>query len=178
MFSTDDFARYTQWSGIATLIFALITVVGFIFKWGIRFRLAGATGFMLVLTGGFFPLSLAPLTRTVIPGAIPYKLVFDNGSSKAVIATPPQITASELDLTLRQAASDLFSYGRLGSREDNQLTIRARTIVHPEPGLSVPLFLGQVKRSLSSREDNGMEIDIYEENLAKLPTNEGSGVGS
>jgi hypothetical protein len=168
MFSTDDFARYTQWSGIATLIFAFITVLGFIFKWGIRFRLAGATGFMLVVTGGLFPLSLTPLTRTVIPGAIRYKLVFDNGSSQAVIATPPQITSSELDATLRQAASDLFSYGRLGTREENQLTIRARSIVHPEPGISVPLYLGQVKRSLSSRDDEEMQIDIYEKNLEKL----------
>lgn len=168
MFSTDDFARYTQWSGIATLIFAFITLLGFIFKWGIRFRLAGATGFMLVVTGGLFPLSLTPLTRTVIPGAIRYKLVFDNGSSQAVIATPPQITSEELDATLRQAASDLFSYGRLGTPQDNQLTIRARSIVHPEPGISVPLYLGQVKRSLSSRDDSGMQIDIYKDNLAKL----------
>jgi len=172
MFSTDDFARYTQWSGIATVIFALITIVGFIFKWGIRFRLAGATGFMLVVTGGLFPLSLAPITRTVIPGAIRYQLVYDNGSSQAVITTPPQINSSELDATLRQAASDLFSYGRLGSRQDNQLTIRARTILHPEPGLSVPLYLGQVKRSLSSRDDSAMQIDIYEDKLAKLPTSQ------
>lgn len=172
MFSTDDFARYTQWSGIATLIFAVITLLGFIFKWGIRFRLAGATGFMLVVTGGLFPLSLTPLTRTVIPGAIRYKLVFDNGSSQAVIATPPQITSEELDATLRQAASDLFSYGRLGTPQDNQLTIRARSIVHPEPGISVPLYLGQVKRSLSSRDDSGMQIDIYKDNLAKLSTYE------
>ncbi len=173
MFSTDDFARYTQWSGIATLIFAFITIVGFIFKWGIRFRLAGATGFMLVVTGGLFPLSLAPITRTVIPGAIRYTLVFDNGASQAVIAIPPKVTVSELDATLHQAASDLFSYGRLGSREDNRLTIRARTILHPEPGLSIPLYLGQVKRSLSSREDSVMEIDIYEDNFAKLPSSDG-----
>lgn len=170
MFSTDDFARYTQWSGIATLIFAFITLLSFIFKWGIRFRLAGATGFMLVLTGGLFPLSLTPLTRTVIPGAVRYKLVYDSGSSQAVIATPSQISSSELDATLRQAASDLFSYGRLGTRQDNQLTIRARSIVHPEPGLSVPLYLGQVKRSLSDRDDSGMQIDIYEDNLEKLST--------
>ncbi|MEM6401443.1 MAG: DUF2518 family protein, partial [Cyanobacteria bacterium P01_D01_bin.116] len=101
---------------------------------------------------------------------IRYKLVYDNGSSKAVIATPPQITSSELDATLRQAASDLFSYGRLGGPQDNQLTIRARSIVHPEPGLSLPLYLGEVKRSLSNRDDNTMQIDIYEDNLAKLTT--------
>ena len=168
MFSTDDFAQYTQWSGIATLVFAFITILGFIFKWGIRFRLTGVTGFMLVLTAGLFPLSLAPITRTVIPGAVRYTLVFDNGASQAVIATPPQINSSELDATLRQAASDLFSYGRLGSQDNNQLTIRARTLLHPEPGLSIPLYLGQVQRSLASREDGEMQINIYEDNLAQL----------
>ncbi|BAZ65894.1 MAG: DUF2518 family protein [Pelatocladus maniniholoensis HA4357-MV3] len=169
MFSQADFIQYTQWSGIATLVFALLTVLGFIFKWGLRFRLVGSTGFMLVLTAGLFTLSLAPLTRTVIPGAVRYHLVYDNGSTQTVIAISPQITPTQLEATLRQAANDLYSYGRLGKPGDNQLTIRARTIVHPEPGVSTPLYLGQVQRSLASREDSQMAIDIYQDKFAQLP---------
>ncbi|PMB48214.1 hypothetical protein CEN40_07335 [Fischerella thermalis CCMEE 5205] len=169
MFSQADFIQYAQWSGIATLVFAALTVLGFIFKWGLRFRLVGTTGFMLVLTVGLFSLSLAPLTRTVIPGAVRYNLVYDNGSTQTVIAIPPQISPTQLEATLRQAASDLYSYGRLGRPGDNQLTIRARTIIHPEPGVSVPLYLGQVKRSLASREDPQMAIDIYQDKFAQLP---------
>ncbi|MEC4819152.1 MAG: Ycf51 family protein [Scytonema sp. PMC 1069.18] len=168
MFTTDDFFQYTQWSGIATLVFAGVTILGFLFKWGIRFRLVGATGFMLVLTGGLFALSLAPLTRTVIPGAVRYSRVYDNGATQAVITIPNEITPSELDATLRQAASDLYSYGRLGTSGNNQLTIRARTVIHPEPGVSVPLYLGQVKRSLAQREDSQMAIDIYQDKFAQL----------
>lgn len=169
MLTPAEFLKYTEWSGIATLVFAALAIVGFVFKWGIRFRLVGTTGFMVVLTGGLFALSFAPLSRTVIPGAVRYSLVYDNGGTQAVITIPKQITPSELEATLRQAASDLYSYGRLGALTQNQLTIRARTIIHPEPEISVPLYLGQVKRSLSSREDSQMTIEIYQDKFAQLP---------
>ncbi|QIR35312.1 DUF2518 family protein [Tolypothrix sp. PCC 7910] len=169
MLTTADFLQYTQWSGIATLVFAALAVLGLIFKWGIRFRLVGTTGFMLVVTAGLFALSLVPLSRTVIPGAVRYTLVYDNGSTQAVISTTPQITTSALDATLRQAASNLYSFGRLGSKTENQLTIRARALIHPEPGVTVPLYLGQVKRSLVSREDSNITVELYPEKFAQLP---------
>lgn len=168
MLTTADFLSFAQWAGILTLVSGVIAVLGFIFKWGIRFRLVGITGFLGVLTGGLFALGLVPFTRTVIPGAIPFKVVYDNGGPQTVIAVPSKLTETELDATLRQAASDMFSLGRIGGL-DNQLTIRARTIIHPEPGVSKPLFLGQVKRSLSSRNDEKMVIDIYPESFAQLP---------
>ena len=90
--STANFLQYTKWSGIATIVFAVLTILAFIVQWGFRFRLVGATGFMLVLTGGLFSLSLVPLSRTVIPGAVKYTLVYDNGSNQTVIAIAPEIT--------------------------------------------------------------------------------------
>ncbi|MBD2777242.1 Ycf51 family protein [Iningainema tapete] len=169
MLTTAEFLQYTEWSGIATLVFAAITVLSFIFKWGFRFRLVGTTGFMLVLTGGLFALSLAPLSRTVIPGAVRYSRVYDNGATQAVIVIPPQTSPSQVEATLRQAASDLYSFGRLGTPEQNQLTIRVRTVVHPEPGVSIPLYLGQVKRSLTNREDSQMVIEVDQDKFALLP---------
>ncbi|HLP91838.1 MAG TPA: Ycf51 family protein [Nostocaceae cyanobacterium] len=169
MFSTADFLQYAQWSGIITVAFAVLTILAFILTWGIRFRLVGTTGFMLVLTFGLFALSLVPLTRTVIPGAAKYTLVYDNGSTQTVIAVKPDITPEALEATLLQAASNLYSYGRLGTKGDNAMTVRARTVLHPERGLSVPLYLGQVKRSLASREDPQMSVEIYFDKFAQLP---------
>ena len=174
--STDNFLQYTQWSGIATIVFAVLTILAFILKWGFRFRLVGATGFMLVLTGGLFSLSLVPLSRTVIPGAVKYTLVYDNGSNQTVISTPAEITPTELEATLRQAASNLYSYGRLGSGGNKQLTVRARTIIHPEIGLSVPLYLGEVNRTLVSREDPEMTIKNYGDKFASLSKPAASGL--
>ncbi|WP_016952744.1 Ycf51 family protein [Anabaena sp. PCC 7108] len=167
--STADFLQYTQWSGIATIVFAVLTILAFLLKLGFRFRLVGTTGFMLVLTAGLFSLSLVPLTRTVIPGAVKYTLVYDNGSNQTVITTAPEITPTQLEATLRQAASNLYSPGRLGSGGNKQLTVRARTIIHPEPGLSVPLYLGKVNRTLASREDPEMAVEVYLDKFASLP---------
>lgn len=166
--TTADFLIYAQWAGIATLVFGAIVALSFLFQWGIRFRLVGVTGFTAVLTIGLFALGLVPFTRTVIPGAVNFSTIYDRGATQVVIAVPSQITESQLTATLQQAASNLFSPGRLG--RERQLTIRARTVVHPEPGVSQPLVLGQIKRSLSARDDEKMEIEIYANNLAQLPT--------
>lgn len=168
MLTTANFLDAAKWSGGLTLLCAVVAVLGFLFQWGTRFRLVGITGFMTVLTGGLFALGLVPLTHTIVPGAIHSTLIYDAGSTQAVIRVPPTITATQLDATLRQAAVDLFSYGRLGQGE-TQLTIRARTLLHPEPGLSQPLYLGQVQRSLSLREDDQMAVEIYADKLAQLP---------
>ncbi len=168
MFTPADFFKYGQWSAWITLAVAVLAGVGFLLKWGFRFRLVGSTGFMIVLTAGLFALSLVPLTHTQIPGAIRYSLVFDNGANLATIALPNQITPTQLQATLEQAASDLFSPGRLGVGR-NQLLIQARTVIHPQPGISQPLLLGQVKRSLAVREDEHLEITLFEKNLAQLP---------
>ncbi|HEY9833741.1 MAG TPA: Ycf51 family protein [Stenomitos sp.] len=169
MVNNADFHSFTQWSAILTGVCGALATLGFIFKWGIRFRLVGITSFMGVLTASLFALGLVPFTRTVIPGAVHFSMVFDNGGNQTVITVPSQITQTELEATLRQAASDLFSYGRLGGGTNNQLTIRARTIIHPKPGVSKPLVLGEVKRSLATREDEQMVINIYPQSFAQLP---------
>lgn len=168
MLTTAVFLAAAKWAGILTVACAVLAGLGFIFQWGIRFRLVGITGFMGVLTGGLFALGLVPFTRTVIPGAVRFSTVYDSGGTQAVIAVAPTITESELDATLRQAASNLFSPGRLG-RRDEKLTIRARTIVHPEPGVSQLLYLGQVRRSLLQREDDQMAVEIFPDKFAQLP---------
>ena len=166
MLSTTELLLASQWFGIATIGFFLLTTLGFILKWGFRFRLVGVTGFMGVLTAGLFGLGLGLFNRVEIPGSVSYTLVYDNGATQTVVAVSPTITESELAATLEQAAGDLFSPGRLGGA--NQLTIRVRTIIHPEKGVSQPLYLGEVKRSLSQREDENLEIKIFPETLAKL----------
>ncbi|MEB3340482.1 Ycf51 family protein [Okeania sp.] len=166
MLSTTELLIATKWFGIATIGFLILAIIGFILKWGFRFRLVGVTGFMGVLTAGLFGLSLGLFNRVEIPGSVPYTLVYDNGGTKTVIAVSPTISESELTATMEQAAGDLFSSGRLGG--EDKLTIRVRTIIHPEIGVSEPLYLGQVKRSLFQREDENIELKIFPETLAKL----------
>ncbi len=160
-----DFSTYAQWSAYLTVAFLVLTIVAFIAKWGFRFRFFGITSFLVVLTIGLLGLGLGLFARTDIPGAARFFRVYDNGTNQLVITVTPPISESELDATLRQAANDLFSLGRTGQK----LTIRARTLLHPEPGISKPLYLGQVRRSLSDRDDDNMQVEIFAKNLEQLP---------
>ncbi|AFZ55133.1 Ycf51 family protein [Cyanobacterium aponinum UTEX 3222] len=161
-----DFSTYTLWSVYGTIAFLLLAILGFIFKWGFRFRFVGATGFMAVLTVGLFALSLGLFERVEIPNALRYNLVYDTGTNQAVIAVEEDITKTELEATLQQAAIDLFSYGRTASNGDDQLTIRARVQIHKE-NITYPLYLGQIRRSLITREDDNPEITIFQDSLRK-----------
>jgi hypothetical protein len=167
MISTAEFFKYCQWSGIVTLALAVLTIVALVLKWGFKFRLVGATGFMGVLTAGLFALSLVPIVHSNVPGALHYSLIYDNGSDRATIAVKTPISETGLDATLRQAAGDLYSYGRSGAI-DRQLKVRARTVVHPRPGVSEPLVLGEVTRSLGGGEDSQLEVRIDRANLNKV----------
>ncbi|MBW4468882.1 MAG: Ycf51 family protein [Stenomitos rutilans HA7619-LM2] len=156
------------WSGYLTLFCAVLMILGWVLKWGIRFRLVGVTGFMSVLTGGLFALGLGLHDRPQIPGAVKFTRVFDSGASQVVIVVPPTITETELDATLRQAAVDLYSTGRL-AQDEATMTIRARSLLHPKLGVSQPVYLGQIKPSLSSPTDQQAIIEIDREQFARLP---------
>ncbi|PSR13144.1 hypothetical protein C8255_25690 [filamentous cyanobacterium CCP3] len=152
MLSPDDFLVATQWAGLGTLALALLAGLAFGFKWGIRFRLVGATGFAAVLTVGLLGLSFEPFTRTAVPGAIPYTTVYDSGASQIVIAVPDTISPETLDATLRQAASNLFKPYRLGL-PGQVATIRARTIAHEPDGISKLVYLGQIQPNPKGSEE-------------------------
>ena len=157
------------WLGYTAIGLLVLTIVAFFAGWGFRFRLVGVTSFMMVLTGGVFSLYLGLFTHVNIPGSVRYALTYDNGANKAVVAVSPEIAADAIEPTLRQAAADLNSYGRTGTQGNNTFTISLRTVLHPEEGISEPLFLGQATRSLSIRDDDNVEVELFEQNIAQLP---------
>ena len=166
-----DIATYALWSGYGTIACLVITVIAFIAGWAFRFRLVGVTSFMGVLTASIFALSLGLFSHTEIPGAVRYSLIYDNGANRAVIAVSPNIETSAIEPTLRQAALDLYSYGRTGTNGNDRFTVGLRTVLHPETGVSQPLFLGQATRSLSVRDESNLEVEVFTENITQLPQN-------
>jgi hypothetical protein len=158
--TTVEFGQIAQGMGLFVLVCAILTGIAFVKNWGWRFRMVGVTLFSVVLTVGLFALSLTPVTKEVVAGAAPYKTVYDRFGTVAVIAVAPTITPTELALTLEQAAARLFSPGRTNNGDDT-LTIYARTIVHPRPGVSEPLYLGFWQQSLRRRTDPDRVLEIY-----------------
>jgi len=164
------FGQLAQGMGIFVLVCALITGLAVARQWSWRYRMVGVTLFSVVLVVGLFSLSFEPITRSSTEGSAPFKLVYDRFGPQATIAVEPTITPEQLQSTLIQASNNLFSSGRNGQGQE-QLTIYARTIVHPKEGLSQPIYLGRVKRSLSLRNDPNVEIEIFKDQFAKLSQN-------
>ncbi len=162
------FGQLAQVMGVFVLVCALITGLALAFQWSWRYRMVGATLFSVVLVVGLFSLSFEPLTRSSVEGSVPFKLVYDRFGPHATIAVAPTITTAQLESTLKQASSNLFSSGRNNQGED-QMTIYARTVIHPREGVSKPLYLGRVKRSLSLRNDPNIEVEIFANKFAELP---------
>ncbi|MEN9231172.1 MAG: Ycf51 family protein [Thermostichus sp. DG02_5_bins_236] len=155
------FASATQVGlGLAGLL-ALLTLLAWIRNWPLKFSLVGYTAFTLVLTAGCFALSLGPIFRSRIPGAVHYTTVYDQGADRAVIAVSPDITPEQLIPTLRQAASDLGSSGRF-STGTSLFTLQARTVIHPEAGISVPLRLGTLQQPLGIRLRTDAELELQQ----------------
>ena len=164
-----DFFLYAKWLGIATVIALVVTIVAFVVGWGFRFRLVGVTSFMGVLAAGVFALGLGLFPHAEIPGAERYALIYDNGANQAVVAVSPEIEKSAIEPTLIQAATDLYSYGRTGTGGNDRFTIKLRTVLHPQPGVSQPLFLGRAERSITARTSEEIEIEVFDKNIAQLP---------
>ncbi|MEN9223200.1 MAG: Ycf51 family protein [Thermostichus sp. BF3_bins_97] len=155
------FASATQIGlGLAGLL-AVLTLLAWIRNWPLKFSLVGYTAFMLVLSFGCFALSLGPIFRSRIPGAVHYTTVYDQGADRAVIAVDPTITPEELIPTLKQAASDLGSSGRF-STGTSLFTLQARTVLHPEEGVSRPLRLGTLRQPLGMRLRSPEELELQE----------------
>lgn len=164
---TLDFTQYTFYLLYGTLAFGVLSAIAWFAQWGLRFRLVGATGFMMVLTVGMFGLSLGLFTRQVVPGAVTYSLVYDNGANQAVIAVAPDVTPDQVAATLQQAANDLYSYGRSGAAV-SMMHVRARTLIHPQDGVSQPVYLGEAERSLGRRDSGAIAVQVNEENFSAL----------
>lgn len=165
-----DFFTYAKWSGIATIVCLIVAIASFIAGWSFRFRLVGVTSFMGVLTIGIFALGLSLVSHASIPGSVRYSLVYDTGANQAVVAVPPNIEKSAIEPTLIQAVTDLYSYGRTGVGGNNQFTVKLRTVLHPQEGVSQPLFLGEAKRSLVDRSDENIQIEVFSSNITQLPS--------
>ena len=167
MFSTEQLVLVAEGLAIAMVIFGAVTTLAFIANWGFRYRMVGVTSFTGVLAGGALGLSLALYQRPMIPNAQAFVRVYDRSAGQLVISVNPKMTPEQLEATLKQAAIDLSSPGR--SSADGMITVRARVLVHTEPGLTQPLYVGVAVRSLDSKRDDveNIQVQIDAETLSK-----------
>jgi Protein of function (DUF2518) len=158
-------ALYGAWASLGSLG---LTILAFLFKWGFRFRLVGVTSFLIVLATGTFALSFSLREQIAIEGAVPYTVVYDAGGSLTVASVAPTIPPEAIEPTLRQATLSLASTGRFSAAGETDLTVRLRTLLHPQEGLTQPLLLGEARRPLGLRGGDEMDLRLHRAAVQEL----------
>ena len=135
-----------QWLGAASGVLAMATVVGYLSRWGIRFRLVGVTSFTALLAVSCLAFAVSYTPRVQLEGAVSVPVVFDNGSDLVIAAAPADLPREAAGPTVQQVAQNLRGSGR--SSADGLVHVRLRRIETVAPGLSKPVVLAEATRSL------------------------------
>lgn len=137
-----------QWLGAASGLLALLTGVGFLARWGIRFRLVGITSFTALLALSCLAFAVSYTPRVSVPGALTVPVVYDNGGDLVVAAAPKGIDPAAIAPTLEQVARNLRGSGRSSSQ--GQVRVRLRALESAGDGSSRPVVLGEVNRDFAT----------------------------
>ena len=130
------------WLGWIGLGLSLLTVVAFLTRWGLRFRLVGITSFTFLLAVSCWAFGISYTPPVVVEGAIRAPVVFDNGTDLVVATVPADLEPAAVSATLEQLAGNLRSAGR-GS---GTVKVRLRAFESAGEGISRPLILGETIR--------------------------------
>jgi hypothetical protein len=133
-----------EWLGVASAVLLVLTVVGFLVRWGIRFRLVGITSFTVLLSLSCLAFAVSYTPRQLVEGAISVPVVFDNGSDLVIAAAPAQMAPEAYDPSVQQVALNLRGSGRGTQRVE----VRLRRVEPKGDGSDVPVVLATAIRNL------------------------------
>ena len=134
------------WLGIAGAALLLITVLAFLLRWGIRFRLVGVSSFTVLLSLSCLAFAVSYAPRDVVEGAVSVPLVFDNGSDLVIAAAPADLPEEAYRPTVEQVARNLRGSGRKG--DNGEVHVRLRRVEAVALGVDRPVILAEASRSL------------------------------
>lgn len=139
-----------EWLGAASGVLAVLTVAGYLLRWGIRYRLVGITSFTALLSLSCLAFAVSYRPRVAIEGAVSVPVVYDNGGDLVVAAAPADLAPAAYAPTIEQVARNLRGGGR--TSDDGVVRVRLRRVENGEGGLSTPVVLAEARRNLISGE--------------------------
>jgi hypothetical protein len=130
-----------QWLGAAGAALAVVTVVAFITRWGVRFRLVGVTSFTVLLAISCLAFAVSYVPRVSVPGARSVPVVYDNGTDLVIAAAPADLEPSAIQPTVEEVTRNVHGSGRTSS--DGSVHVRLRRIEPATAGAGRPVVLGE-----------------------------------
>jgi hypothetical protein len=134
-----------EWLGVASAVLLLLTVVAFVVRWGIRFRLVGVTSFTVLLSLSCLAFAVSYAPRQLVDGAVSVPVVFDNGTDLVVAAAPADLDPAAFGPSVQQVALNLRGSGR----GTELVEVRLRRVEATAPGTDTPMVLATAIRNLA-----------------------------
>ena len=131
--------------GILGIFLMFITIVAFIFNFGFKFRIIGATIFSLLLSLSSWAFMQSYSEKVVIEGARYVPIVYDNGFDLVIAKAEDNFPEEAIKPTLQQLSDNL----RRGSRSGANVKIKLRKIEKISDEISKPVVIGETEKIIS-----------------------------
>ena len=131
--------------GFFGILLLIGTLISFIFNFGFKFRIIGATIFSLLLSLSSWAFIQSYTEKIVIEGAKYVPVVYDNGFDLIVAKADDEFPEEAIEPTLEQLSENL----RKGSRSGANVKIKIRKLKKISNGISKPVIIGEVQKNVT-----------------------------
>ena len=161
----QDVTKWLAWGGSGL---GVLTILAYLFSWGVKFRLTGITIFTLLLSASCWAFDQSYRPPFNVDGYKYAPIVYDNGFDLVVAQASNDFPEEAIKPTLLQIAGNLKGGGRNGA----QVKVRLRKIESAGNGISEPIVLGEVINDL--KESKIIELPDRDYSLKEDLTNDSS----
>ena len=130
--------------GFLGIFLFIFTLAAFIFNFGFKFRIIGATIFSLLLSLSSWAFIQSYTEKIVIEEAKYLPIVYDNGFDLIIAKAGDDFQEESIEPTLKQLSENL----RKGSRSGAKVKIKIRKLVKIADGVSKPVVIGEVQKNV------------------------------
>ena len=130
--------------GLFGVLLFIVTIIAFIFNFGFKFRIIGATIFSLLLSLSSWAFLQSYTENIVIEGAKYVPIVYDNGFDLIIAKAEDNFPEESIKPTLEQLSENL----RKGSRSGANVKIKIRKLEKISEGVSKPVIIGEVQKNV------------------------------
>ena len=123
----------------------ICTITAFIFNFGFKFRIIGATIFSLLLSLSSWAFIQSYSEKVVIEDAKYLPIVYDNGFDLIIAKAEEDFPEESIKPTLDQLSENL----RKGSRSGAEVKIKIRKLEKVSNDISRPVIIGEVQKNVT-----------------------------
>ena len=130
--------------GFLGIFLLCVTVIAFIFNFGFKFRIIGATIFSLLLSLSSWAFIQSYTEKVIIEDAKYLPIVYDNGFDLIIAKADDDFPEASIEPTLEQLSKNL----RKGSRSGANVKIKIRKLEKISDDVSKPVVIGEVQKNV------------------------------